>query len=299
MTEIYQGTSNNIYLKIEGATADTTPSAVVYSTDPDDAQELTVVSDGPIVDDVETWVTSIGFENTENVEELTVHWEYSIEGVDGFKDDHFDVVVPLLDIGTIRDELELDSTVSDYTIVRAERRVRRIIENACGQVFAPTVETIRVLTAPSNYVRLPKHLITLDAMNLNGYPAFIDGVIIQDNGWMLKKHKQYYPSRTIKSGWPIDDPYVYINSYWRGGGYLDITGTWGWKRVPSGVQEAALILLEDRLCPETTYRDRYLKTMTAADFRFEFDPNAYVGTGNVVADHILRDYRMPNLAAIL
>ncbi len=300
MSEIYRGSSNTVYLNIDGAEADVPPTAIAYHlNDPETIYELDVT--GPEVEgDVQTWAAVISFAHTQECGTLVVHWEFVVDDNEGTKDDYFDIVVPLADLGTIRDELELiEANVDDWTLIRAERRVRRIIENTTGQVFAPVTKTNILTTTASKTIRMPERLINLTDYTVNGVVATPDIVDIELDGWIVRKSKTYYVGSYIKSGAVIRDPYSQLNSYWRGGGEVILAGRWGWERVPHGVFEAALVLLEQILCPETAYRDRYLKTMTAADFRFEFAPGAYVGTGNVVADHLLRDYRVPNLAAVL
>ena len=56
------------------------------------------------------------------------------------------------------------------------------------------------------------------------------------------------------------------------------------------VKEAAKLLVNDYACAEQTYRDRYLTSMTAADWRIQFHSGAFLKTGNVRADQLLRDF---------
>jgi len=69
-----------------------------------------------------------------------------------------------------------------------------------------------------------------------------------------------------------------------------ISGVWGYEAVPESVKEAARLLVNDYACADSQYRDRYLTSMTAADWRIQFNSGAFVRTGNVRADQLLSEY---------
>ena len=48
--------------------------------------------------------------------------------------------------------------------------------------------------------------------------------------------------------------------------------------------------MEQRICGQAGYRDNYLSSMKAADWRFDYFQEAVIGTGNVVADQLLEEY---------
>jgi hypothetical protein len=106
-----------------------------------------------------------------------------------------------------------------------------------------------------------------------------------------------------------DGDYVYTNvirdpdSMWNRGGFRDnvvytIDGVWGYDEVPTGVKEAALIMIEEALCPQAVYRERYLKAISGDGWRYEFVGAAYSGTGNVIADQLLEEYRRTAITVI-
>jgi hypothetical protein len=74
----------------------------------------------------------------------------------------------------------------------------------------------------------------------------------------------------------------------------NISGQWGWNSVPAAVQEAAALLAHDYACADVLYRDRYLTSMTAADWRIQFNAGAFSDTGNVRANQLLEEYVIKN-----
>lgn len=306
MSEIYRNTVQFVTLDIVGATADGTPTATC--THPDHPAELTVESP-EIVNGVQRWTAALGLAHTQDVGRLSVVWDFSIGDNTATKVDNLSIVVPLVEISDVRNELSLPVDVTDQDIVLVERRVRRTIERICGQRFAPVKDVITLRGSGDTFIRLPKRLISIesvaDVRTGISYPWFAVGA----DGWTLEKNMQYslgdWPKADVDGvdgltvTGPIFNPYDSISSYiWRKGLSWTVTGVWGWEYVPEAVAEAALILIESELCPDATYRNRYLTSMRAADWRFDISRAAFAGTGNVIADQLLADYRVVKAAVI-
>ena len=298
MSEIYKGSTNYAYLSLEGVEADAPPTAAVLDTPEATPVPLTVTADTEAPEGVERWVATLSIVHSQSVREFVVRWEFTIDGYPVVQEDYYEVVVPLVSLDRIREELFLGSDVTDYDLMLAERRVRRIVEDVCGQTFALRHDTLNVRASTDPYLRLPERLFTLEDASVAGFPLNTALVNIGNDGWVLYKVNAYPAGIIYSPKHVIDDPYSAAANFWRSNALVSITGYWGWEKVPEAVKEAALVLIEDRLCPETAYRDRYLETMTAADWRIQLNPEAYQGTGNAVADQILRNYVVRAMAVI-
>lgn len=207
---------------------------------------------------------------------------------------YIDIEKPLVSVRRARLELDIPSTISDDEIRRAERLVRTIIERVTGQQFYSYSGTELATELPDGSVRLPKRLVALTSVNgINNSLYYVIG----DSGWRLAIS---YPRKRdgIRAGEvPISDPFAkYRRPH---ANKVNVTGTWGWTTVPADIEQAALLLIEERLCPESLYRERYIKSMSAADMKFEFAAQAYSGTGNVIADQILSSYVTSNSVALI
>lgn len=85
---------------------------------------------------------------------------------------------------------------------------------------------------------------------------------------------------------------------WKNDYPFEITGDWGYKTVPAAVKEAAKLLVNDYACSESAYRDRYLESIKAADWRLQFSSRAWEATGNARADYLLSEYVILDWAVI-
>lgn len=60
--------------------------------------------------------------------------------------------------------------------------------------------------------------------------------------------------------------------------------------MPTQVDLACIELIKDFFSNDKEWRNRYLKTIQTFDWNFEFDSQAYTGTGNAYADQLLSEY---------
>lgn len=299
MSEIYRNSTQFVYLDIYGDTADAPPTAVCHTHSPEEHEsELTVNGPETLDNGAERWTAVLGLVHTQKVEETEVHWYFSIDGVEATKTDYFDIVVPYVELNDARSELELGDEISSSSLVSTERRVRKIIERYCGQKFMPTHETLVVHGNGDYLMRLPKRALQLETVTNNRSGLSLLGFSTRNDGWYLKRSLDYEWNDVVTVNGPIYDPFRGATARWRDEDEWAITGLWGWQRPPSAVSEAAMILMEQRLCDQAKYRDQYLSSMKAADWRFDFFPEVNYGTGNVVADQLLGPYVVVNMAAI-
>ena len=64
----------------------------------------------------------------------------------------------------------------------------------------------------------------------------------------------------------------------------------GFRKVPSNIQRATSLLIEDIKCNGLDYIGRYVKDYTTDQFKIKFDDRVFEGTGNMVVDKILSKY---------
>jgi len=64
----------------------------------------------------------------------------------------------------------------------------------------------------------------------------------------------------------------------------------GYKTIPSDVEYATQVLLEDIKCGRLDYYKRYVTNYNTDQFRIQFDKSLFDGTGNLLVDKILDKY---------
>jgi hypothetical protein len=162
---------------------------------------------------------------------------------------------------------------------RLERFVHKIIDTYTGQRFGLRKGSSRLIV--SNNTLVPsERVVSLDS------PIIYTGASTTSVApIMLPRYYDY------KADVPVM-PSAQYNPFYveRRVRELTVTGTFGYEFVPFDVREAAVILMEEFGCDESLWRDRYLVSMKSSDWRIQYSPEAYVGTGSVNADQLLGKY---------
>lgn len=210
------------------------------------------------------------------------------------------VVTPILPITEIQKIVGDDFT--DEQLSDIEKAVRYIIQAHTGQFFGKYVGKKSITGNGEATLRMPMRLISMTSMNNSTY--WKDILSVRGNGWFITNKAMGIPN--VKSdyhglhyepvtGWSgtfdgvINPPGAISNRFLNDVEYV-IDGVWGYSRVPAAVEEAAKLLVNDYACGDSIYRDRFITSVTAADWRLEFNSGAYRYTGNVRADQLLADY---------
>jgi hypothetical protein len=65
----------------------------------------------------------------------------------------------------------------------------------------------------------------------------------------------------------------------------------GYKSIPSDIELATLLLIDDLKCGRLDYYKKFITEYDAVDFKITFDRGALVDTGNNIVDKILKKYK--------
>jgi hypothetical protein len=252
------------------------------------------------VDGVFSFTLPLAFTQSDNTYE--VKWQF-VYNEDGQTFEHnetteLNIVTPILPLYEVKKVLGDD--FDDDQAADVERAVRYIIQAHTGQFFGKYIGKKSVSGSGEPYLRLPMRLLSLNGINGNTY--LNESLALRGSGWYLQSRTYGVPTiRADAYGWhedpwgysgrvPIVAPYTKAVFNFIKHAEYEIDGVWGWKSVPGAVQEAARLLVNDYACADANYRDRFLTSMTAADWRIQFHEGAFSNTGNVRANQLLAEY---------
>lgn len=229
---------------------------------------------------------------------LTVTWTFTVGSYPFVIAEQYMVTTPYAQWGKFVDMVPSIS-YSDFK----EREIvsRYIIEAFCGQKFYKEQLKYNVIGSGAKSLVLPRPLLTLNSVtwptwSIPGRPgdmissnqAFVQWEIYGD-GWLI---------RPVAHQEIIDLVHKERLHFSRDMTYI-VDGTWGFNSVPGSVTEAANILVEDFICDQHKYRDRYLKNVTFDKWDITFLPEAFETTGNVLADQMLQEFSLsPSIGLI-
>lgn len=294
--ELYTNSvDRTVYLDVPVIANQGTMEVTVYDGD------VVVFTGTTVVYDDGRYSTVLPFFLVQTDKQLKVNWKFNYsEGGATYEYDDFqeiNIVTPIIPLAKVKEIIENDDDDAAATV---EKAVRYIIQSHTGQSFGKYVGVKGVTGSGENSIRLPARLIKLET--INGTQLLNSALAIRGNGWFLRGRSAGVPTlRADWDGWhenpyttsvPLSAPTRAARTLFVENSEYEINGTWGWNSVPAAVQEAAKLLINDYACGDTNYRDRFLTSMTAADWRIQFHDGAFANTGNVRANQLLAEFKL-------
>lgn len=232
--------------------------------------------------------------------EFTAKWSYVVAGDAYSRSQSFKVVTPLFTEDELTGFNSQFVSLDSEAVVRLERLVREIIESYTGQSFGYREGTLKVSSSRTGTVlQTNERVISVAGVNISGlalpYPVAYRPI---KTGFGIEAAGGGWDGSTYSTVGPITDPYASQKAGFVSGRDYVITGAFGWEAIPTDIKDASLLLAELFSCDEASWRDRYLKSVMAADWRFEFDGRAFSGTGSVTVDNLLSKYVVGTMAII-
>ena len=293
--EIYRNDTAAIQLKVPVTAVD--GSFVVTATDGD-----TVLYTFPTVSAITGgYQVSLPFSLVDRDRKFTINWSFNYLEASVSKaytaKTFIEVVTPYVTVDEIRDALGTMPPMTDAELKRVERRIRGVIDMYTGQSFGRYSGSYRIQSTGDEDLILPARLISLTGV-VGAQFTDISYYGSRGDGWYLGRSVPAYDDGSYESTGVISYPGTVWRNLWQDNVWYTITGDWGYEDVPTNIKEAALILIEDNICPDSEYRDRYIDGVKTADYQYTYTTNAFRGTGSVIADQLLEPYRRPSLAVI-
>lgn len=228
--------------------------------------------------------------------------KYEVEGREYEKRDTHEIVTPLFTPEELIDyDPDFERLVRDpkgerdYTEIKnLEVIIRSLFEVITGQKFGLEFDTVTFPGSGSRMVGLPKRAVEVHPYRSTNSISSYGWTQITNDGWVLKA--------APRSSWVEKfEPDLYSvggRGVFSEGRTYSLTGLWGYHSVPEDIVTAAKLLASDYGCDQSLWRDRWIKSIRAADWRVEFDSRAYILTGNVKVDQILDKYTLVRMVVL-
>lgn len=292
MRVVYRGETEPVYLNLYAGgqltDATGTPTLTVKNS-----AGTTVATPSVSKVDTGTYYAEIGFNVTAANKILTLTWSYTLNAVSGTKVEKIETVVPY---ASVQDLFDVAPDGASYEEIKAaELYARLLIESYCGQRFYPYEDQLFSYGNDKDILLLPQRILDVDKIEWNGSVLYSDTVNEFGNDVNISSTSKAI--RIIPSD-SSDPTYEPGHSYFHDRQRYDVTGTFGWEEPPPAVLAAAKLIANDFFCKESTWKNRYVKSISASDWRIVFDPEITRGTGNATADRILEPYVSHNWAVI-
>lgn len=315
MQDITRGTQEKIHLNVFTDSiltqADDVPTVDIYDAD-NDTTPLSGFS-GLATDEDEAGVYSYlltpALTNIQRT--IKVTWNYAINGIVFAENQYYRINSVYASLNDIIDFLSLGNEPSDINyqnpekIVSAEKLARTIIDGYTGQKFSQYYGSQEQYGIGSDVVQLTERMLTLDRVWENDI-LVIDNIsdpVYNTFGYGLEISPTGKAMRIVNQGYDVRydnqvDPALIAFGRFRDGSRYKFEGQIGYKYVPEDIKIAAVLLVNDILSNDYNWRNKYLKKVDLSEISFEMAGGAFNGTGNIMVDNILDQYRNTNIVVI-
>lgn len=196
-----------------------------------------------------------------------------------------------------------NSEVKRSTIERWERQARMFINSKIDDRIRLQYKTVTVVGQDTDVLYLDGNRIesfdkitkddevlydTKEDVNLLDYTIEISKSKLQ--------LKPYYVGANIDEGKAMSA--IYDPGYFERGSIYSVRGEYGWKNVPEELREATIILVDDMRCNDWSYRNKGLKSVKNDSFDIQYNDIAFSGTGNILVDALISDFKSIRMFAI-
>lgn len=327
MAEIYIDQTSPIKTKIfwggQIVDADGAVTATLYDITEDNTVNPTIDPNTPITTlyadkletDAGTYQIVIPIQYCRRNRKFKIVWSYQVGGVSSTHSYYTDVVTPYANMADVWEDLNLGTDPSDpnyktyHEVQMAEKYARKLIETFTAQYFYLYDDRQIVYGAGSDILPLPFKLYQIHELYENDVLLYdaINNVSnwmytpqTSESGFGIRINRQQLTDNTIYTANgmvpPTINDYDYRGAFKKDARYA-VQGRFGWSSVPDNVEEACIILINQFFEKDTQWRNKYVKSISSFDYKFDYMEDAHRGTGNLYADQLLLPYVITGMVA--
>lgn len=242
---------------------------------------------------------------------LRVVWSYSLNGIATSQTTYVNVSTPYSTVSDIVDYYGFGTTQnqnnfkSEKQIATAEKIARKVIDKYTNQNYGKRYGYQEVISYGADALWLIEPMLSIDQMYENEY-LVIDNTqnpVFNDFGYPVELTQTNKVVRVVNLDWNVIydnqvDPTILYYGQFRPNVRYRFVGTIGWEYVPDDIKLCSTLLTGDYLSQDSAWRNKYLKTVNMSETSFTMADSAFNGTGNLIVDSILDDYRNYNIVVI-
>ena len=313
MQEIHNGTQETVTLVIykQGQLTNADGNVLINITDADDGTVLLSSASATSNDPPGEYSYEITPDLTQLNRVIKIKWSYSLSGKSTSQTQFAQIVTPYATVSEIVDYYNIGIKPSDINyqsqsnIIMAEQVARTIINNYTSLNFGKRYGSQEIFGSGSDALELVEKMIDIDKVYENTsltidytasptYNSFGFDVELSPTGKAVRIINDFADVRYDNQ---VDPTIVYYGKFRKNARYT-IVGEIGYSYVPQDIKLCSLLLCGDLLSNDAAWRTKYLKKVNLAEVSFEIGGGAFNGTGNVIVDGILDQYRNYNIVVI-
>jgi hypothetical protein len=215
------------------------------------------------------------------------------------------LVRPYASPDRIRDLADIPTSASSSTLQKLEKRARLSIDSFLGFGFYKEYRSIDIYGNNTDILQLNDNIISISKIYEDDILTYeVDSTTYQfeypieigTSGDRIKivnsstKNKEMleYPKFSV----------FYYDGQFKKNYLYKVEGIFGHEYVPSDIELAAALLVEDYLCNDFNIRNKNIAQLSNDSYDIKYGADSATGTGNLMVDNILAKYLQPRYLVI-
>ena len=222
---------------------------------------------------------------------------------------YYSIVRPFATVSRIRELADINSSVTDSTLKKEEKKARSLIQSYTGIKFAKEYTSIVVYGNDSDILALPVPVLRIDKIYEDDILVYdsISTASVNDFDYQIEPSISKTRIKIINEDDEIERrvleyPDIAVIPYsgtFKKDYQYKIVGIFGYEYVPSKIELACSLLVEDLLCNDWNIRNKVIQSMKTDSYDIQYAKEFAGGTGNLMVDSLLSEwYQAPRFMVV-
>jgi hypothetical protein len=308
MVELYVGSGGYVNFDLVGTAATGTPTAVLVRPGVADVS-LVVTQSTPTPSGLaQRWQAYVPATQTSIQDSVVVEFSAVVSAENITRQVNVNISVPYITPEQVSALYGWSFNPSDTNyrsyeeIANAERIARTIINRFTRKSFGPKTGVVDAYGQNTDVLVLPETIYSFSELYENGmlvatpldFAEFGYDIEITSTNKAIRIISPDYYDLAESEALRVTG----TTGRFRLGYRYTVVGEFGTAFVPQDIADATGMLINDYMCRDAIWRARYINHVEMRDWKFNFEKEAFRGTGNVIVDQMLSEYRSPGMFII-
>ncbi|NDB83848.1 MAG: hypothetical protein EB127_14155 [Alphaproteobacteria bacterium] len=210
------------------------------------------------------------------------------------------IIRPFATATRIRSIADIDSTVTDTSLKKQERKARMYIQKQTGVDFLKTYKSVVVYGNNTDVLTLPEPIIRIDKVYEDDILVYdsVSTASINSFDYAIQPSVSKYRIKAVNEDSEIErglleSPDFSVLPYdgiFKKDVQYRIVGIFGYSYVPSEIEQATALLVEDYLCNDWNVRNKNIQSLKNDSYDLQYSKEFAGGSGNLLVDSLLSSW---------
>jgi len=215
------------------------------------------------------------------------------------------LIRPYATVERIREIANISNDIDDDTLKKLERKARLFINSYLGFNFYKEERSVVAYGNNTDILSLPDLAVKINEIYEDDIKVYDQDSPLYELDYPIEISNSRNRIKIVNSDeksteileFPKFSVFQYSGVFKKDFAYT-LNGIFGWDYIPADVEQATAMLIEDYLCNDFNVRNKNIAQLSNDSYEIKYGGDFATGTGNLVVDSLLSNYRQPRFLVI-